>query len=67
MQKYAAGDRVAQGQYGPGTVIECNERHTVIDFDEHGVRRFVTTMVVLESTTTAAPPKRARARRKRVE
>ena len=48
MRKYSQGQRVAQGQYGPGTIVETNEHHTVIDFDEHGVRRFDTRMVNLE-------------------
>jgi hypothetical protein len=66
MRKYGVGDRVAQPQYGPGTVIESNDRHTVIDFDDHGLRRFITAMVVLESSATAAPPKRS-GRRKRAQ
>ena len=60
MPKYNTGKRVAQPQYGPGTIIESNERHTVIDFDEHGVRRFVTEMVELESSTVPAPTKTKR-------
>ena len=65
MRKHTAGDRVVQPQYGPGTVVEINERHTVIDFDEHGVHRFVTTLVALESTEQPAPPRRTQARAKR--
>ena len=60
MPTYTAGARVSQAQYGPGTVIESDQYHTVIDFDEHGVRKFVTTMVELESTTVAAPVKAKR-------
>ena len=62
MPKHNIGKRVAQPQYGPGTIIESNERHTVIDFDEHGVRRFVTEMVELESSTVPAPTKTKRTR-----
>jgi hypothetical protein len=69
MRIYAAGARVRQPQYGAGTVTEANERHTVIDFDEHGIRTFVTMMVTLESTNEPAPPSRkpakAAARRSR--
>lgn len=66
MSKYKAGARVSQGQYGPGTVIESDQHHTVIDFDDHGVRKFVTMMVELESSTVAAPVKtKRRATRKR--
>ena len=67
MPKYSPGKRVSQDQYGPGTIVECNERHTLIDFDDHGVRLFVTTMVDLkpkyaprtvQSTTNQGPPQR---------
>ena len=65
MARYTTGARVSQGQYGPGTIVESNEHHTVIDFDKHGVRRFVTMMVELESSTVAAPAKaKGKARRK---
>ena len=60
MQKFSPGQRVAQEQYGPGTILETNEYHTVIDFDEHGVRRFVTRMVNLESSSVPAPTKTKR-------
>ena len=66
MPRYTAGARVSQGQYGPGTIVETNERHTVIDFDDHGQRRFITMMVELESSKVPAPSKvkRSKARRK---
>ena len=66
MPRYTPGKRVSQDQYGPGTIIESNEHHTVIDFDDHGVRRFVTMMVELKVSTVPAPnkPKRTRVRRK---
>jgi len=65
MPVYAKGDRVSQPQYGPGTVIDANARHTVIDFDQHGLRTFVTDMVTLETTTEPAPVRsRAAARRR---
>jgi len=60
MPTYTAGKRVSQEQYGSGTVLESNEHHTVIDFDEHGIRRFVTSMVVLKTSTVPAPTKTRR-------
>ena len=60
MPRYSPGKRVSQDQYGPGTVVESNEYHTVIDFDDHGVRRFVTMMVDLKSSTLPAPSKAKR-------
>lgn len=55
MRLFAKGDRVTQPQYGAGTVTDINEHHTVIDFDEHGSRTFVTSMVTLEASETPAP------------
>ena len=63
MRRYAAGDRVVQAQYGTGTILDVNEHHTVIEFDEHGTRRFSTRIVVLESTNTPAPARKTGARR----
>lgn len=63
MPVYLIGDRVSQPQYGAGTITAANDHHTVIDFDEHGVRTFLTRLVRLEPSTTAAPTK-ARTRRR---
>lgn len=64
MKAFDKGDRVVHGQYGPGTLTDVNEYHTVIDFDEHGVHKFVTTMVSLERTEIPAPVRPARTGRK---
>ena len=63
MSLYAKGDRVAQSNYGAGTVIDSNARHTVIDFDQHGRRTFVTSLMALQETTEPAPSRKRRARR----
>jgi hypothetical protein len=65
MRRYAAGDRVVQAQYGAGTIVDVNEHHTVIEFDEHGTRRFSTRIVVLESSNTPAPARKAKTRAKK--
>ena len=65
MRLFAKGDRVTQPQYGPGTITSVDERHTVIEFDDHGRRTFVTTMVSLDVTSTAAPVKPRREGRKK--
>jgi len=62
MRRYAAGDRVVQAQYGVGTIVDVNEHHTVIEFDEHGTRRFSTRIVVLETSNTPAPARKTGAR-----
>ena len=58
------GDRVAHAQYGDGTVSRVNEYHTVIDFDAHGERTFVSPRVVLTESNTPAPPKPVRGKKK---
>jgi hypothetical protein len=51
----AVGDRVQHEQYGVGTVTMLDIYHTVIDFDVHSLRRFVTHRVVLERTDDPGP------------
>jgi len=57
------GDRVVHPQYGDGTVQSVNEYHTVIDFDAHGKRTFVSPRVVLTESQVPAPAKPVRAKR----
>ena len=70
MKNWSKGDRVTQPTYGAGTLVEVNEHHTVIDFDEHGRRTFATRLVVLQATNEPAPhkaPTRKRAVKKKKE
>ena len=62
MKSWTKGDRVMQPTYGPGTLVEVNEHHTVIDFDEHGRRTFATRLVTLQATNEPAPARAARKR-----
>jgi hypothetical protein len=64
MTQFAAGDRVAHGQYGDGTVISVNEYHTIIDFDAHGMRTFSSPRVQLAAATSTAPVKTPARRRR---
>ena len=64
MGSYSVGDRVVQASYGTGTITASNERHTIIDFDEHGPRTFSTSKASLTPSTSEAPAK-AKPRRKR--
>ena len=61
-KSWTKGDRVVQPNYGAGTLVEVNEHHTVIEFDEHGRRVFSTRLVVLQPTNEPAPAKAARKR-----
>lgn len=65
MKLFSIGARVAQPNYGTGTVTLSNEYHTIIDFDDHGSRTFSTPLVKLEPTTTLAPERPKRAARKK--
>jgi hypothetical protein len=62
MKAWTKGDRVVQATYGPGTLVEVNEHHTVIEFDEGGRKTFSTRLVSLQSTNEPAPAKAARKR-----
>lgn len=64
MRGYSIGDRILNPQYGTGTIRLLDEYHTVIDFDEHGIRRFSTPMVKLEKSDTIEPGKPAKRTRK---
>ena len=45
------------GQYGLGVVTESNSERTTINFDLHGVKKFVTSLMVVELLPGAAPAK----------
>ena len=64
---YEEGLQVKHQQYGLGTIVTSNDERTSIDFVEHGTKKFVTSMVVLEITEDQPerkPAKKARARRR---
>ena len=68
MKNWSKGDRVSQPTYGAGTLVEVNEHHTVIDFDEGGRKVFATRLVVLQASNEPAPhktPTRKRAVKKK--
>jgi len=62
MKSWTKGDRVAQATYGNGTLVEVNEHHTVIEFDEHGRKVFSSKLVTLQPTNEPAPKKTPRKR-----
>ena len=59
-QVFAAKDRIDHPVFGLGTIVEINERHTTIAFDEAGTRKFVTSMVKMTQSDTPAPARRVR-------
>jgi hypothetical protein len=56
---FAVSDRVSHFQYGLGTIAGFDQNYTIIDFDRHGRRKFVTSMVQLEPSDVLAPTKPA--------
>jgi hypothetical protein len=62
---FAKNSRVAQANYGPGTVTSSDERYTVIEFDNHGRRVFMTDMVTLTKTDAPAPASAGKEKRKK--
>ena len=65
MQARAAGEYIKHGQYGCGVIKESNPSRTTIDFDEHGIKLFVTSLMMVEAAE-GVPPKRKRVRRVKV-
>jgi hypothetical protein len=64
MKAIQAGQYVKHFQYGCGVVTESNDERTSIDFDLHGLKKFVTSMMVVEPAE-GTPPKRAGNRRRK--
>jgi hypothetical protein len=65
MKAIQKGAYIKHFQYGLGVVTESDSDRTSIDFDLHGMKKFVTTIMVVE-LAEGAPPKRKRARKKAV-
>jgi len=55
------GQYIRHYRYGMGVVTESDAKQTSIDFDLHGLKRFVTTLMVVE-LSDLVPPERIRAK-----
>ena len=49
-------------QYGCGVVTQSDMERTTIDFDSHGLKKFVTSLMVVEPAE-GTPPKRSGSKR----
>lgn len=69
MQILSEGQTIRHTQYGLGTVTESNSERTSIDFDDHGMKKFVTSIWSAEliGEPPADRPVRRRGRRKTVK
>jgi len=69
VQTLVEGQAIRHDQYGLGVVTESNVERTTIEFDNHGVKKFVTSIWSAEligEPPTERPTKR-RGRRKAVK
>ena len=55
------GQYIKHFQYGCGVITESSQDRTTIDFDVHGIKKFVTGLMVVEPAQ-GTPPKRRRAK-----
>jgi len=56
------GAYISHFQYGLGVVTESNSDRTSIDFDLHGMKKFVTSLMEV-SPAEGTPPKRRKTKR----
>jgi hypothetical protein len=64
MKALTEGQYVKHFQYGCGVITASNEERTSIDFDLHGIKKFVTSLMVVEPAE-GTPPKRPRTKRRK--
>jgi hypothetical protein len=62
---YGKGNRVTQATYGAGTVTSSDDKYTVIEFDQHGRKVFLTDMVTLGKTDEPAPNRPVKEKKKK--
>jgi hypothetical protein len=62
MKALPKGQYIRHFQYGLGVITESNEQRTSIDFDIHGMKKFVTGLMAVDPAE-GTPPKRSRAKR----
>ena len=66
MKRFDVGSRVVEPTYGFGSVVAVEDNYTRVQFDEHGVKKFLTAMSRLEPSSEPLPPgMKAKVRKKR--
>lgn len=56
MKRFEVGSRVMEPTYGLGSVVAVEDNYTRVQFDEHGVKKFLTSLSRLEPSSEPAPP-----------
>ena len=65
-QPYSQGAQVEHSKFGLGSVVSCTDDYVVIKFDEHGEKKFVSSMVLPNlKKSDRTPPVEKRATRAR--
>jgi len=64
MKALQKGSYIKHFQYGLGVVTESDAEYTQIDFDLHGMKKFLTTIMVVEYVEGTPPPRRKKMRKK---
>ena len=52
----AVGQWLRHQRFGVGVILMSDETHTTIDFEEHGPKKFVTSMLEVELTAARDTP-----------
>ena len=65
MGALSTGQQVKHERYGFGTVLTCDEERISIKFDDHGEKKFVRSIVVLEKSDREPPPEKKKSSRAR--
>jgi hypothetical protein len=65
---FSQGAQVEHQKFGLGTVLSSSEERMVIKFDDHGEKKFVTTMVMgnLKRSDRQPPAEKKGSRRKKI-
>jgi hypothetical protein len=68
MKRFDVGARVVEPTYGLGSVVAVEDAYTRVQFDDHGVKKFLTSMSKLEPSSEPVPAgaRGAKPRKKRV-
>src|SRR4051812_34627967 len=55
MTTWNPGDRVEHPAFGTGTVLEANDQHTIVRFDDRGPKKLASHVAMLTPSNRAAP------------
>lgn len=55
MKRFDVGARVVDPAYGHGVVVAVEDEYIRVQFDEHGVKKFLTTLSRLEPSNEPVP------------